>query len=279
MESDGKTRFLSKVQGAWAEGGASLVGARTIGRAQRYRRELRRKLKPTALELMLDSPWSVLRSASDVVRLLHANGRWPQVTIGEIESVLNEGGETFQNAVSQSSPDARRPEAFTPIFDVEPEAALLLYAICRLDKPNHVLETGVARGMSTAMILAALRENELGQLTSIDVTDQVGSLVAESLRERWSLVVVSTDAPLRELELALVDAPPIEMYLHDSDHRPEYQYLEYSLVKQYSNEDAVLFSDDVEASDVFTDVFRSRRCIALTGERKCLGLAVDLKNS
>lgn len=274
MKSDHTQGSLGALQRAWVDGGPTLVARRLLGRVQRYRRTVRRRLRPTALEIMMESPWSVLRTANDVVGLLHSTGRWPGTSREHIHSVMREGRNVLRAVASTLPVDGQKNDSFTPIFDVEPEAAVLLYAMCRLDRPDHVLETGVARGMSTALILSALKDNEAGQLTSVDVTDQVGSLVPDSLRDRWSLVKISEVSPLTDLELILRDLPPISMFLHDSDHRPEHQRREYALVKRFSREDATFFSDDVEASGVFTSVYGDFRCLALAGDRKCLGLAI-----
>ena len=56
--------------------------------------------------------------------------------------------------------------SFLAIFRAE---ATTLYALCRKLKPDVVVETGVASGVSSSYILCALHENEHGQLYSIDV--------------------------------------------------------------------------------------------------------------
>lgn len=46
-----------------------------------------------------------------------------------------------------------------------------LYVICRTVRPNVVIETGVASGLSSAYILQALEDNSSGRLYSIDLPD------------------------------------------------------------------------------------------------------------
>lgn len=53
----------------------------------------------------------------------------------------------------------------------------LLYAICRIMKPDIVVETGVAQGVSTAFILKALSANNAGGLFSIDLPNYENVLV------------------------------------------------------------------------------------------------------
>ena len=48
------------------------------------------------------------------------------------------------------------------------EMAYLLYALTRFSKPALVIETGVASGFSSAVILAAMQANSAGRLISLD---------------------------------------------------------------------------------------------------------------
>src|SRR5439155_13551346 len=49
------------------------------------------------------------------------------------------------------------------------EAIALLYAICRTLRPRIVVELGVASGVSSAIVLFAMRKNQHGQLISVDL--------------------------------------------------------------------------------------------------------------
>ena len=77
-------------------------------------------------------------------------------------------------------------------YNADYSLARFCYVVCRLRKPLVVVETGVAYGVTTAFILAALRQNERGFLHSIDlpplvadVDRFVGSLVPSELNARW----------------------------------------------------------------------------------------------
>jgi predicted O-methyltransferase YrrM len=70
-------------------------------------------------------------------------------------------------------------------FAIEEGSAFLMYALVRLLSPSVVLETGVANGHSSALILNALAENGCGELHSVDVSDNVGNLVVD--KRRWCL--------------------------------------------------------------------------------------------
>lgn len=72
----------------------------------------------------------------------------------------------------------------------------LIGAVVLLRRPAVVVETGVAMGFTTAVILAAMDENGAGTLESIDLpplqvdaTGFVGNVIPVDLRGRWTLHV------------------------------------------------------------------------------------------
>lgn len=74
--------------------------------------------------------------------------------------------------------------AYQPEFVLETSSCMLLYGITRITKPETVLECGVADGYSTFFLLNALRKNRSGQLYSVDVSTDVGSLLTEEENKR-----------------------------------------------------------------------------------------------
>ncbi len=60
----------------------------------------------------------------------------------------------------------------------------LLYALCRLLRPEHVVEIGTLRGASAVHILSALKQNDFGTLTTIDIVEGAGDLIPEDLMAR-----------------------------------------------------------------------------------------------
>jgi len=125
---------------------------------------------------------------------------------------------------------------------------LILYAIVRMFKPDIVVETGVARGASSAYILAALHENRKGILYSIDLPpheaayikneegyiledgqkhyiQKIGDLVPEYLRSRWTLIIGDSK---KELPKLLSEIDSISIFFHDSLHTYEHMMFEYT---------------------------------------------------
>ncbi len=86
---------------------------------------------------------------------------------------------------------------------------LKLYALLREKKPSVVVETGVCNGMSSAVILKALEDNDHGRLYSVDLPVTAGSkegrtgavlppgrssgwVIPDELRGRWELFTGNT---------------------------------------------------------------------------------------
>ena len=72
------------------------------------------------------------------------------------------------------------------------EDGIILYGITRAMRPKRVIETGVAAGVSTSFIGAALVENQQGTLFSIGLPRlyaQGGILAFPTLSDEWGVVV------------------------------------------------------------------------------------------
>jgi predicted O-methyltransferase YrrM len=112
-----------------------------------------------------------------------------------------------------------------------------------------VVETGVAQGVTTAVILRAMAENREGTLYSIDVPPPhaddayVGSLVPDALRSRWTLL---TGLSQDELAPLLTELGTIDVFLHDAVHRYETQTEEYAQAWPRLRAGGLLMTDDVD---------------------------------
>ena len=151
----------------------------------------------------------------------------------------------------------RVPERTTPsAWSAGDDLVAVAGAIVLLTAPQTVVETGVAMGFTTAVILAALADNRRGHLHSIDMPPLqvnarpfVGQAVPHELRDRWSLHVGPSQSLLPGLAR---DVAPINVFLHDADHTYAGQYEEFSLVWPHLAAGGALISDDV-ANPAFVD--------------------------
>ncbi len=157
---------------------------------------------------------------------------------------------------------------------------LIPYYLTRVFKPEIVVETGVWSGKSTWSILQAMKDNGVGRLFSIDrglkafgdtrlPVKEIGGLVPESLRNRWTLII--GDARI-ELGKLCSDVGPIDMFLHDSDHSYEHMVFEFDTALEAMPVGAILSSDDVNLNDAFSSVSNRLDSIHVIGERFGYGL-------
>jgi predicted O-methyltransferase YrrM len=166
----------------------------------------------------------------------------------------------------------RVPLVYPRFFPVEEQTSLLLYALTRIRRPACIVETGVADGLSTYVFLAALAKNGIGELHSLDVADNVGSLVDD--REGWHLHVCDVEQVERTLARLVRSVPPVDIFFHDSDHRLLPQLCEYETFARAAPPGALLVSDDVDFSYGFDTFCRLRglRPVYLFDSRKVAGM-------
>lgn len=132
------------------------------------------------------------------------------------------------------------------------------YLACRLAKPEVVVETGVAYGVSSAFILAAMEENGRGRLYSVDLPPLRrasrtlhGAAVPEGLRDRWTLRRGSSRRVLPDL---LRDLGEIDLFLHDSLHTRRNMLFEFDGAWLALRPGGVLLADDVERNGAFGEL-------------------------
>jgi hypothetical protein len=133
----------------------------------------------------------------------------------------------FENTL-ESKPE--RESFFGEIYDLGRELSLILIAIIKVSKPQKILETGVAAGKSTTLILKQLDANNFGELVSMDITDKVGELIPSNLKHRWTLKVLPKLREKITFKNLLLQLQPFQIFLHDSDHSYAWQQFELEQV-------------------------------------------------
>lgn len=186
----------------------------------------------------------------------------------EAQSVVGEA-----RAAVETILDHTPPSLYPSHFAVESGTALVLYAAVRLQRTRVMLETGVADGMSTAVVLAAMERNGVGELHSIDIADDVGAFVED--RSRWTLHVVPGNNPAAVTRV-IESVAPIDLFFHDGDHRYAQQSAEYEASWKALRPGGLLISDDVDWSCAFLDFVEANglETTMLLDERKVAGAIV-----
>lgn len=208
--------------------------------------------------------------------LLSHRELWPRSLRPSLE-MLNELRSEFrslQRIVDERH--ATRKLSHPQPFDVKGISSLLIYALVRIRKPETVVETGVANGMSSFFILHALRSNGSGKLYSIDISSDVGVLLDDDERAAWELRVLSGRFGVADFARALADLPPLDMFLHDSDHSYVWQKMECEQASLRMAPDGLVLSDDMDWSLGFIDYCRAAnlKLAALIAPPTMFGIAL-----
>jgi len=141
--------------------------------------------------------------------------------------------------------------------DADESLARTLWCIVRHLRPTRVIETGVARGITTRLLLEALRENGNGHLWSIDLPmlrsrwyDHTAAAVPKSLRSDWTYLRGSSR---RRLPGLLETIPEIDLFVHDSAHTEANMRFEFGWAWQALRPGGALVSHDIGHNNAFAD--------------------------
>lgn len=131
----------------------------------------------------------------------------------------------------------------------------ICYVIARAKRPETVVETGVAYGVTSAFTLRALKVNGIGRLHSVDLpplgtnADRfVGTLIPDDLTDRWEL----HRGPSKRVLPPLLDkVGRVDLFVHDSLHTYKTMLREFRTVEPFLTPGAIVISDDVQGNRAF----------------------------
>jgi predicted O-methyltransferase YrrM len=199
------------------------------------RRDARRSL----LEYEVDEQWE--RTFHE-----HLGVEWPC-------PAWNEFGSLWERVVGELRDRglAVGRRAFGGWDDADPALARAAWCLTLHLRPRRVVETGVARGVTTRVILEALERVGDGRLWSIDLpplierelTRETAAAVPAATRQRWTYVRGSSRHRLPQL-LGRLGA--IDMFVHDSMHTTRNVLFELGCVWPALAEGGVALIDDVD---------------------------------
>ncbi len=147
--------------------------------------------------------------------------------------------------------EAAHALAFPGWIAVGSQTGWLLYVLTRLLRPRTVVETGVANGHGSFVLLAALEANGHGTLHSFDIEPRSGGLVEDDHRDRWHLTIANRANPQPDFKRALAQIGNVDLFFHDADHRYLNQLFEYRTAWPTMSNGGVFLSDDIDNSRAF----------------------------
>jgi predicted O-methyltransferase YrrM len=144
--------------------------------------------------------------------------------------------------------------------DGDPGLARAIWCLIAHLRPRKVVETGVARGITSRVILEGLQRNGAGHLWSIDLPPpdralhiEIATAVPDGLRERWTYLRGSSRRLLPGL---LEEVGEIGLFVHDSRHTARNVRFELELAWAAMRTGAVVV-DDVDRNPAFVAFARS----------------------
>jgi hypothetical protein len=174
--------------------------------------------------------------------------------VGEIERHFRElkGDEQLRALLRQcalESPDRHNS-------DVEPRYGRRYgwYALVRATKPRVVVETGVDRGLGTVVLAAAIKRNAEegapGLVYATDIVPECGHLLAEPYRSHCRVLLGDSVETLKAFK------EPVDIFIHDSDHRPEYEWAEFLAVEPRLHSGSIVMSDNSQQTSKMREFAR-----------------------
>jgi hypothetical protein len=145
--------------------------------------------------------------------------------------------------------------------DLYAKKVLNQYAVVRAFKPQCIVETGIASGVSSSYLLLALHNNGRGHLHSIGLCDpaflppgkEPGWLVPDWLRSPWHTYLGDAREILPGLALQL---QPISIFIHDSLHTYDHMMWEFQTIYPHLRSGGLLLADDALGNEAFNDFAR-----------------------
>ena len=144
-------------------------------------------------------------------------------------------------------------------YTLDNESGEFLYLLCKMIKPDKVVETGVAYGLSSMYILQALHENKKGTLYSIDSIflpwqskEMIGAAIPDHLRKNWKLILGPSSNNLHNL---LNSLQSIDIFFHDSLHTSKNMTFEFETSWPFIKDKGFLLSDDISSNNAFYEFY------------------------
>jgi hypothetical protein len=186
---------------------------------------------------------------------------FPEISETEISEAISFGESNVRNQEKFNAP-ARQPMSWNSGYLLQMLTSASIYIL----RPDIIVETGTANGISTRALAGAVTKVDKGRVWTVDVLENVGSLIpAEHLGVinfvHYNGNVSMLPEALDFDEFSLRNS----IFLHDADHSYSGQFNDYAIAKTLGFE--YLFSDDVDASFAFLDFPVGRKAVIVDGDK------------
>lgn len=147
------------------------------------------------------------------------------------------------------------PESFKDYNDGDAGFLRTVWCLIRHLRTERVIETGVAHGLSSRLILEAMKRNGSGHLWSIDLPpmdgtlhERVGIAVGDRFAEEWTYIPGSSRRCLPPL---LGELGQIDLFIHDSLHSERNVRFELEQAYAAVRPGGAVVVDDIDVNEAF----------------------------
>lgn len=218
--------------------------------------------KPSSKSAVLQNPLAVLQFAMGNKQSMHESIvlRTAQRLFGSINNAEWKGylAETLGNDLVPKAKGVQTGNTLNTTF------GKWIYCAVRHIKPQLMVETGVAHGNSSWIILNAIKKNKKGKLVSFDLPNHdtnadynlgenegdTGWVVPKELRAPWQLIFGDTTETLPAF---FKEHPQVDIFFHDSGHSYEHMKFEFDTSWPHIRSKGLLLSDDVDENEAFSE--------------------------
>jgi predicted O-methyltransferase YrrM len=121
------------------------------------------------------------------------------------------------------------------------------YAVARATRPRVIVETGVDRGHGSLILCAALLRNiedgYPGRYYGTDINPDAGWLLAGKYAQVGKILYGDSIESLKALDAT------VDLFINDSDHSEDYEYLEYQVISPKLSPNAIILSDNAHTNE------------------------------
>ncbi len=176
---------------------------------------------------------------------------WPCVQDQSLEQVMASIGELL---VARGWGFGR--DSYAWYADADSSLCRAAWCVTLHTRPEVVIETGVAHGVTSRIVLEALRQNDFGHLWSIDLPfpfdhrlhAETGAAVTDACRPNWTYLEGSSKQRLPPLAAEVGHA---ELFIHDSLHTAENTVFEMEQAASVMSAGGVMLVDDINSHEGF----------------------------
>jgi len=204
------------------------------------------------------TPWTEADFDDDWYRHLHAllGAPWPCPEARQVHDLLADIG-----ALLAEKGLGTGRHTYGWYSDADIELCSAMWCAARHIRPSVVIETGVAHGISSRVVLEALTKNKTGHLWSIDLPHpfnhrlhgQTGAAVTDSCRSHWTYLEGESQ---RRLPPLVTKVGSVQLFIHDSLHTAKNTLFEMEQAASVMPPGGVMLVDDIRGHDGFATFAR-----------------------